>query len=230
MNNIATITGLSFTYQFQGLSQLITSVQNNTDTISISVEADTLAREQLVDFAEYARSASGFIVKSTYNQTINGLSDLCGKIVAVLSGSVQENNAMTQNAECGGNNITIQTWPTFTELVNAVQSGSADVGVSVEAVLLSFAIQSNGQLIIVGQAYNSQIAGILCNKENQALCCLLVNAINYLITQGTYEQLLNKYSLTYQGYGICPSTLNLNGTTCLSSCVPTNSFCQNKLG
>jgi polar amino acid transport system substrate-binding protein len=229
MNSIASITGLSFTYEFQQFSQLIASVQNDTNTISISAEIDTSAREQSVNFAEFTRTATGFIVKSTYNQTINGLSDLCGKIVAVLSGSVQINDAMNQNAKCGGNNITIQIWSTFTEIANAVQSGSANVGLSPEPVLSSFASQSNGQLIVVGQAYDFNTIGILCNKENQALCCLLVNAINYLIKQGTYEQLLNKYSFTYQKYGICPSTINLN-QTCLSTCAPTNSFCQNKLG
>jgi polar amino acid transport system substrate-binding protein len=229
MNIIANIYGFNFVYQYKQFSDLIPAVQNDKNTISISSQTDTRAREQLVDFADFFRSGTGFIVRSNYNQVINSLSDLCGKTVAVLATSTFQNDVTNQNANCGGNPITIQTFPSTSQAISAVQNGNADVVLDDDVFIPTVISQSNNQLKVSGQSYGVAPYGILCNKQNQALCCLLVNAINYLIQQGIYEQLLNKYSYTYAKNGICPSRLNIDGTTCLSTCTPTNTFCQSKL-
>jgi len=229
MNYIENIYKIRFTYQYQEFSQFISTVQNNENTISISTETDTLAREEFVNFAQFFKTGTGFIVQFSYDTSITGLSDLCGKKVAVLDSSIQENDVETQNQQCGDNTITIQSFPSTTEIINAVLDGSVDVGLNDEALLTSIASQSNNTLKVVGQPYDVQPYGILCNKQNEPLCCALVNAINYLIQQGTYEQLLNNYSFSYKNNGVCPSRINLNGSTCLSTCTPSNASCQTKL-
>ncbi|CAF2713956.1 unnamed protein product [Rotaria sp. Silwood2] len=219
---------MSFVYQYTQFAQLISTVQNDKNTISISTQTDTLAREQFVNFAHFFATGTAFLVRSSYGQPINALSDLCGKRVVVQATSIQEIDLKTQNSKCGGNNITIQSVPSRANLINAVQSGTADVAVYDEAPLHVVASQSNNALKVVGQPYDVQPYGILCNQQNSVLCCALVDAINYLIQQGTYEQLLAKYSFSYKNNGVCPSRVNLNGTTCLTTCTPSASYCTSK--
>ena len=230
INEIAKLLKINFKYEYLQFTQFISAVENNSNTISISYQTDTIAREAFVNFVDFFRYNSRFIVKSSYTATINGLSDLCGKKVVVLVNSTQQSDVVQQNTICGAiNQIIFQAETNITDLIQAVASGSVDVGIFLEQVLAYSASHSHGQLKIVGQPYNFRTSGILCNKGNEALSCSLVNAINYLIKEGTYEQLLEKYSFTYKANGVCPSILNLNGTTCSSTCVPDSSFCQTKL-
>lgn len=231
MNYISTLYNIQFTYEYTTFSNLIPVVQNDLNTISISSQTDTLSREQSVNFAQYFKTGSSFMVQSSSDLIINNLNDLCGKTVVVLADSIHVNDINTQNTKCDSNNqIELTTVQTFTEALNLVKAGTVQVGVYDEALLTYTASQSNSGVKVVGTPYDVQPYGILCNKNNPKLCCTLVNAINYLINQGIYENLLNKYSFSYKNNGICPSKINLNSTiNCLSTCQPSQTYCQNKL-
>lgn len=230
MNYISDLYQFSFTYQYTDFAQFIPTVASEINTISISTQTDTLAREQLVNFAQFIRTGTAFLVLSSYSGVINSLTDLCGKKVGVISTSIQEDDVKQQNTKCDATKqIQIQSVPSFTDLLGIVQNGTVEVSLYDEAPLTYIVSQSNNQLKVVGQPYDIQPYGIVCNKNNPNLCCMLVNAINYLIKQGTYENLLKKYSFTYKNNGVCPSRVNLAGTTCSSTCTPDQTFCQNKL-
>ena len=225
MNYISDLIGVKFTYQYKLFTELIPAVQSDTNAISISVQTDTVAREQLVNFAQFFQTGTGFFVRSDSTLNIQTLADLCGRTVVVLTGTIQVNDVQTQNTLCGTNAITIQTVGTGAEARTAVRNGVAQVGLEDDALVAYFTAQSNSELKAVGTPYNVAPYGIVCNKQNSALCCLLVNAINYLIQRGTYQSLFPKYSFTFSRNGICPSRLNLNGSTCAGACVPSGGIC-----
>jgi polar amino acid transport system substrate-binding protein len=228
MYNISKIYGIDIKYQYQDFDDIIPLIQDTTNLISADAVTDTLARENLVNFALYFKTGTDFLLRSTDTTPINSLDDLCGKTVVVQTGTIQETDVTTKNGQCGGN-IVIQSVTTLTDLANAVQDGTAEVGLYDESLLVTIVSSSNGQLKIANKPYDVQPYGIVCNKRNNQLCCAMVDAINYLIQQGTYEQLLKKYSFTYQNNGICPSQINLSGTSCSSICKPSDSLCQTKL-
>jgi ABC-type amino acid transport substrate-binding protein len=91
----------------------------------------------------------------------------------------------------------LQSLSSTAELINAVRNSTAEVDLNDAASLTSVTGQYNGQLKVVRQSYNIQPFGILCNEQNQSLCCAFIIVINYLIQQGTYEQLLKTYSYSY---------------------------------
>ena len=230
INHIVDLLKIKIKYVYAEFSQFISIVQNDLNTISISSQTDTVGRENFVDFALFFRTGTAFLVLSNYMEPINGLSDLCGKTVGVVATSIQEIDVQKQNTQCGGNSIILKSVQSVTDLIDLVRNGVADVALYDEALFVSIASQSNNQLKVVGVPYDVQPYGILCNKQNPALCCALVNAINYLIQEGTYENLLKAYAFSYKNNGICPSRVNLNnGPSCLSTCTPTNFFCQKKL-
>ncbi|CAF2876536.1 unnamed protein product [Rotaria sp. Silwood2] len=230
MNLISYLYQIKFQYQYVPFASLITTVQSNVNTISISSQTITLERMKSVDFAQFFKTGTAFIVRSSYGQTITGLGSLCGKTVSVVSATTQYQDVTTQNTMCGANIINIKQFATLAIAINAVSTGAADVAVSDEAALIIAALESNNTLKVVGTPYNVQPYGILCNKMNPELCCALVNAINYLIEEGIYEQLLQRYSFTYANNGVCPSRINLVGSTCSRKCTPTTGQCNRYLG
>ncbi|UJR11433.1 hypothetical protein I4U23_015613 [Adineta vaga] len=229
MQSIADLYQIKFVYQYAEFSQFISMVQNDINLISISTHTDTIVREEFVNFAHFFKTGVGFFTLSTYTETINGLSDLCGKTVAVLTSSIQEIDVQSQNTKCGSNPITIISVASSTDRLKAIEDGTADVALDDQAVIVAIVQESEGKLKEVGQPYDIQPFGILCNKNNKQLCCALVNAINYLIKKGTYEDILKKYSYSFKNNGICPSQINLNGTSCSSKCTPSDSECEQKL-
>lgn len=229
MTLIGSIYRIQFNYQYVSVADLLPAVLNKTNTISITHQAITPDRIQVVNFVQFFNSGAIYIAKSNYSHPINQLSGLCGQKVGVIRHTVQEIGVQMAQAGCASNPITIISVQTFTELIKIVKNGTAHVGFQDEPVLEPVVLESNGKLKLVGDPFFITPRGILCNKNNEPLCCILTNAINYLIKEGIYEQLLHRYSFTFERYGICPSRLNLNGTTCRKACVPSNGFCQNKL-
>lgn len=218
MNYIAFIYRAKFQYVYTTFDELIPAVQSDENTISVNTQTITPARAQLIDFAQFFETGSVFLVKSSYNGVINGLSDLCGKKVGVQSGTIHVTDLQDQNTKCGSNPIQITTVITMTERNAVVLNGTVDVVIGDEANLIPVARQSNQQLKVVGTPYNVEPFGIGCNKNNRELCCGLVDAINYLIREGLYDQLLTRYSYTYSNNGICPSRINLKGGICSQRC------------
>ena len=144
MNYIADLIRVKFTYQYKLFTELIPAVQSDTNAISISMQTDTVAQEQFVNFAQFFQTGTGFFLQSY-------------------------------------STLTIQTVGTSAKARNAVQNGGAQVGLQDNALIAYFTNQSNTQLKAVDTTYNIAPYGILCNKQNSALCCSLINAINYLI-------------------------------------------------
>ena len=229
MNYIADLLGVTFVYQYKQFSELISAVQNDINTISISVQTDTIAREQFVNFAQFFQTGTAFFIRSDSTLNIRTLADLCGRSVVVLSGTTQEIDVQNQNIQCvaaGSSSITILPVSTIAARRDAVRNGIAEVGLEDDALLAYHIAQSGSQLKVSGTRYNVAPYGILCNKQNSALCCTLVNSINYLIQRGTYQTLFPRYSFNFTQNGICPSRLNLNGSTCASACVPSSGICS----
>ena len=190
INYIGFIYQIEFQYKYAAFSDLISTVQNNTNYISISSFFDTLARQEFVDFVDFFRSGSIFIVRSTYNQTINSLGDLCGKTVVIRAGTVQQKQVIAQNTTCGANEIQIVVVITIVDLIAAVQNGTGDVGLANQASLTTAVRASNNELKVVGTPYDIAPFGIACNKQNKLVSCAFASAVNYLIRIGIYEILL----------------------------------------
>ncbi|CAF1365434.1 unnamed protein product [Rotaria sp. Silwood1] len=110
----------------------------------------------------------------------------------------------------------------YLDAVNLVRNSTADVAIAGEIMLAATVRQFNNQLKLVGGIFNSTIVGIVCNKNKVNLCCALVNAINFLINEGIYKDLLQRYSFNYTNNAICSSRINLQGSTCASMCIPRN--------
>jgi len=168
---------------------------------------DTKAREKVVDFVDYFSAGESFYVK-TGSPLITSLQALCGKAVAVESGTTEEADAKTQAAKCtatGKGKVTVLSFGTQTEANVAVSSGRADAGFADSPVAAYIVATSNGVFQNSGAPIGVAPYGLALPKS-KGLTSPVQAAVNLLISNGVYTQILNKWGL--QGGAVTTATVN----------------------
>ena len=168
---------------------------------------DTKAREKVVDFVDYFSAGESFYVK-TGSPLITSLQGLCGKSVAVESGTTEETDAKTQAAKCkatGKGDVTVLSFGTQTEANVAVSSGRADAGFADSPVSAYIVSTSNGVFQNSGAPIGVAPYGLALPKS-KGLTSPVQAAVNLLIQNGVYTQILTKWGL--QGGAVTTATVN----------------------
>jgi len=159
---------------------------------------DTAEREQVVDFVTEFQDGTSILVASGNPEGISDLSSLCGKTVVMTKGSVQLPIAEKQAKECtGGEELKTLTVPDDPDALLAVKSGRADAYL-VNTLAGSYsAQQSSGgnDFEIVPGVYEKQYAGMIFPKESTQLRDAIQAALQSLIDDGTYGEIMEKYGV-----------------------------------
>lgn len=207
--------------------------ENSRYAFSLSSWTPTQDRENSgIDFISYYRAGESFIVKAQGGPTINSLADLCGKSVAVESGTTEESDAwayMGQGvggaAQAGAKNncegkspIKVLSFEKQTDANSALLSGRADAGFLDSPVADYQVKQSSGQFKVSGKACSVSPYGLAIIKGSP-LEQALTDAIKYLIDNGFYKDTLNKWGVA--DGAISSSDVKLNDNNAIgATCVP----------
>lgn len=174
---------------------------------------DTKAREQTVDFVDYANVGESFYTKASGGTSIGSISDICGLTVSVESGTTEETDAKTQSGKCtkaGKAAVKVLVFNTQTEANLAVSSGRAQLGFADTPVADYQVKQSGGLFKIVGAAYAPAPYGLAIPKQ-PALAPALLAAMKVLEANGTYAMIFSHWGLT--GIEIPAGLIKINGAT-----------------
>jgi polar amino acid transport system substrate-binding protein len=174
---------------------------------------DTKAREQTVDFVDYANVGESFYTKASGGTAIGSISDICGLTVSVESGTTEEADAKTQSGKCtkaGKAAVKVLVFNTQTEANLAVSSGRAQLGFSDTPVADYQVKQSGGLFKIVGAAFAPAPYGLAIPKQ-PALAPALLAAMKVLEANGTYASIFSHWGLS--GIAIPASQIKINGAT-----------------
>ncbi len=167
---------------------------------------DTIARQQKVDFVDYFTAGEGFYVKAGSPLAFNGLTTLCGHTVSVESGTTEETDAKSQSAKCpSGKKVTVLSFGNQSQANLAVSSGRADVGFADSQVAGYIVATSNGVFQNSGTAFQVAPYGLALPKGN-GMAAPVQAAVNYLIGNGVYTQILTKWGV--QSGAITSSVIN----------------------
>ena len=172
---------------------------------------DTLARQKVVSFVDYFSAGEAFYVKAGSNITLDGIVALCGHSVAVESGTTEETDAKAQAVKCsatGKAKVTVLTFNTQSQANLAVSSGRADAGFADSPVAAYIVSTSNGVFVNTGSPFNLAPYGLALPKGN-GMATSVQGAVNALIANGVYNQILTKWGLQS---GALP-TATINGAT-----------------
>ncbi|MET9085858.1 ABC transporter substrate-binding protein [Streptomyces sp. NPDC004237] len=192
---------LKIKYQNMDFSALITSLKSQRIEVVMSAMSDTTERQKTVDFVDYLDSGIAIVVQKGNPPGITGPKDLCGKSVAVNTGTSQQLYAKQRSKECvadgqkalkvtvtdnAANNQTMLR----TGRINALLTDLPTAGYMAATV-------ENGKAfeVVKTDVINRDPYGIAVNKGNPELRDALAKALDELIKDGTYAQILKAWGV-----------------------------------
>ena len=235
---LCTVMGVQCQFQNVSFDTIIAQLKaaNSRYQFSLSSWSPTQDRENSgIDFISYYRAGESFIVKAQGGPTIKTTADLCGKKVAVESGTTEESDAWgymgqgvggapqsgaKDNCKAAGKSaIQVLSFEKQTDANSALLSGRADVGFLDQPVAAYQVKQSNGQFKVSGQPCSVAPYGLALLKGSP-LEQALTDAIKYVIGNGFYKQVLDKWGVADGTISSGDVKLNDNkavGATCVPS-------------
>jgi polar amino acid transport system substrate-binding protein len=199
-NAVAKQLGLTAKWQNVKFDSIISGIGTRYD-MSMSSFSVTAAREKQVCMVSYFTAGTSFMVQTGQNQDITSLSALCGKTVAVETGTTEQTDAEGQSTKCksaGKAAVTVLTFPDQNGANLALTSGRAQAGMADSPVAAYAAKQSNGAIEVVGDSYGSAPYGIVLpnTSEYAGLASSVLGALKTLDSNGTYKQILDKWGIS----------------------------------
>ena len=197
--------GVEIKISHQAFETVIPSLQAKKFDIIMSGMNDTVEREGTLNFIEEIYAGFSIVVKQGNPEGIKTLEDLCGHPVAVQKASAQltllEELADTCAAE-GKGELVIQQLPTAQDPQTALKAGRV-VAFPVDAPVAAYTVATAGD----GKDFenvedpehpagiNPVFTGIGTLKENTELTEALRLAMQALIEEGVYQDILESHNL-----------------------------------
>jgi polar amino acid transport system substrate-binding protein len=163
--------------------------------IVMSAISITDERKAEIDFVPYFGPAgSGILVPTGNPKGIDKITDLCGLSVAAQVGTVQVDYMNDANAaECKANPISVKTFPDNPTAVQELTLGRVDAELADDPVAAYSAKQSSGKLEVVAPRFDSAPYGIGVRKDSTTLRTALEEALQKIMDDGTYAEVLDKW-------------------------------------
>jgi polar amino acid transport system substrate-binding protein len=193
-NALAELMGVEVVFEnaaFDGLIPALLAERYDTLLSAMTIKPE---RDEQVDFVPYFNAGSGLIVAAGNPNGIQTPADLCGRTVAVQEGTIQVELLETQSGECD-EAINILRFPTDPEAVQALIAGQADAEIADFPVAAYSATQSDGALEVIPNQIDPAPYGIAVRPDSDELEQVLQDALDQLIEDGTYDDILDEWNL-----------------------------------
>ncbi len=189
-NAVAAKLGLKTEWQsasFDGIIPGVSTGKYNVGVSSFTVNAD---REKQVTMVSYFSAGTQWAAKA--GGTISP-DDACGKKIAVQTATVQVDDITARSKKCttaGKAKITVDQYQKQSDATNAVVTGKDDAMLADSPVGAYAVKQTNGQLALVGDIYDSAPYGYVLPKDQTDFGSAIAGAVQALIADGTYKTIL----------------------------------------
>ena len=198
---IADRLGVEFHYSPIGFDAIIPGIIGGRYDLGVSSFGPTADRLQSLDFIAQRMAGTGFAVAAGNDITIDTETDLCGRSVAIIAGSWDEQliNGIDTDVCAAGNleRINLQQFPTQSAAELAVTSGRADITAAASAKLRHLAAATGGfdvKNLVVDAVHSS-----LGVRKGDPLGQAVTDAIQALMDDGTYLEIMTRWDLQNDG-------------------------------
>jgi polar amino acid transport system substrate-binding protein len=194
--------GLKTQWQSADFGSILGGITAKKYDLSFSSFTDTKEREKQVDLVEYFNAGEAIATLTGNPSKLTGVAaDLCGVKVSVQTNTTESDEIKNIiNPACkkagkpeipnNGDQFNAQTDATSALIAKRDQAMMAD------SPVIDYAVQqSNGQLMKIGQDYNTAPYGIALPKGDGQLAQAIQGAIKDIINDGTYLQILKKWGV-----------------------------------
>jgi polar amino acid transport system substrate-binding protein len=201
-NAVAAKLGLTTEWQSAVFDAIIPGVQSGKYEMGISSFTINDERKQQVNMVSYFSAGTQWGTK-TGNPTGVQPDDACGKKVAVQTNTVQDTEDLPKRQEAcqsaGKPEIAVDRYQRQDQATASVVSGKDDAMLADSPVLAYAVKQTNGQLELLGDIYDSAPYGYVIKKDQTEFAQAVADAVGALISDGTYTPLLQKWGVEAGG-------------------------------
>ena len=197
-NAVAAKLGLKTQWQPAKFADIIPGIQSGKYEIGVSSFTINDERKQQANMVSYYSAGTQWGTKKGNPSGIQP-DNACGKKVAVQTATVQETEDLPkrqQACKSGGKPaITIDSYQAQDQATAAVVSGKDDAMLA-DSPIVAYAVkQTNGQLELLGDIYDSAPYGYVVKKDQTEFAQAFADAVKALITDGTYKSILGKWGV-----------------------------------
>ncbi|MEO9237907.1 MAG: ABC transporter substrate-binding protein [Jatrophihabitantaceae bacterium] len=197
LDAVAKKLGLTASYQEASFDNIIPSVKGAKYNVGMSSFTDNKTREAQVDFVNYYSAGNQWAAPA--GKTVDP-NNACGLKVAVQSETTEDTDdipAKSKACTAAGKKPITKIRIDSQDAVNqAVILGQADA-FDADSPITEYAVkQSGGKLVLAGDIYGAAPYGLAVAKDDSGLKDALQKAIQSMIDDGTYKQILDKWGVT----------------------------------
>jgi polar amino acid transport system substrate-binding protein len=195
-NAVAARLGLKTDWRSAKFDDIIPGVTSGKYNIGVSSFTINPERMQKVTMVSYFNAGTQWAAKSGASIEPD---NACGRKVAVQTGTVQADDLAARSKKCtqsGKPAITVDQYQAQSDATSAVVSGKDDAMLADSPVCAYAVKQTNGQLALVGQIYDSAPYGYALPKDQTDFGSAIAGAVKALISDGSYRKILDKWGVT----------------------------------
>nr|WP_239120124.1 ABC transporter substrate-binding protein [Catellatospora chokoriensis] len=194
---VAQTLGLTAEFQPATFGDIIPGVGSGKYEVGVSSFTVNDERKKQAQMVTYFSAGTQWATKTGNPAGINP-DDPCGKRIAVQKDTVQFEDITKRSEACvaaGKPAVTIQPYAGQDQVASSVVSGKDDAMLADSPVAAYAVKQSNGQLELLGNIYDSAPYGYVVAKDQVEMAKALQAAVDELIKNGSYEQILANWGV-----------------------------------
>lgn len=194
--------GITAHYVPVQLTGLLTGLASGRINLGVSDLDVTPAREKVVTFVTNHYDTNSFMVSASSSiKSLNGLASLCGRSIAVETGSVEAFSVQDEQKKCSASGrpaMNIQTYEEQAQANLALETGRAQVDVGATDSLAYTIQTAPGKFKLVGGYPPKTLGGVAVAKsaDGLQLARALQAATNAIIKNGTFGRIIAKWHET----------------------------------
>ncbi|WP_306205457.1 transporter substrate-binding domain-containing protein [Actinoplanes sp. RD1] len=197
---IAPLLGVSVTWKnMQWPAQLPGVQSGSVDALFGQVSATAEREQSVVDLVPFYKSTMALLMLSDQTSGVTGLASMCGKKIGIPVGSIQGDTIKkVSDASCAGNPIQPAEYQGATAAISAVKAGTIDAWMDSTTSQQAVVKQSGstfGVAEVPASEFEPQYTTIAVGKSQPGLTKALLGAMQKLVADGTYAQIMAKYDL-----------------------------------
>jgi polar amino acid transport system substrate-binding protein len=194
---VAQKLGLEAEFETAPFDSIIAGVGSGRYEVGVSsftINAERLAE---VNMISYFSAGTQWATRADNPDDVDP-DDACGLSVAVQVGTVQVEDLAARSAECeaaGEEPIDVQQFESQADATAAIASGRVAAGLADSPVMAYAVAQTNGQLELLGDIYDSAPYGYVVPKEQAEFAEAIAQAVQSLIEDGSYTEVLESWGV-----------------------------------
>jgi|SRR5699024_135003 len=211
------VLGVDFSWEELAFTGVVPGLQAGNFDVSMGVIGATPERQEILDMVMLYKNESALLTQKGNPHGVTDLEDACGLTIGGLAGSHQIAKVESFSDECvaqGDQPITINEYSNQSDSQAAVQSDRVAAFVAPYLTLNHVAMTAgNGEIFELGTGlYPDNPFAIAMQKDRGELSEAIRGALEVLVENGTYEEILEEYDSTFAALSEEQIVINGAGT------------------